>query len=200
MIQQTSLFDLPLSQSVQLHRGFIPSFLADQFLEDSLALPWKQNEILMFGKPLALPRLEYMVGDSTDMHYTYSGSVELHAKLWEPFLKDIRNEIQDLTGYKFQVCIGNLYRNGQDSIGYHADDEPSMGIRPAIASISLGASRTFRVKSKEKGAKSIAYELHHGDLILMEPGCQENFVHALPKTSKPCGDRVNWTFKPYQKS
>jgi len=164
--------------------------------EQSLALSWQQNSIVMLGKRITLPRQEYMVGDSPDMAYIYSGSVELRSQPWPPFLQELRSKIEQ-TGYEFQVAIGNLYRDGSDSIGYHADDQPSMGHRPAIASISLGATRTFRVKSKEVGSRSVAYSLGHGDLLIMHPGCQDSFVHSIPKTKQLCGTRINWTFRPY---
>jgi alkylated DNA repair dioxygenase AlkB len=198
-MQQLNLLDSNTiaTQPVQFFPQFLSPALADRLLIESLTLAWQHNEIRMFGKPLALPRLEYMCGDSTDMHYVYSGSVELRAEPWPPLLEKVRDDIEALTGFGFQVCIGNRYRDGQDSIGYHADDEPSMGLMPAIASISLGATRTFRIKQKLAGAKSVAYELRHGDLLVMQPGCQENFVHAVPKTAKACGERVNWTFRPY---
>lgn len=186
-------------QPVQLYRGFLPTELADRLLAESLALDWQQNTITMLGKSIVVPRKEYMMGDSpADMRYSYSGSVNLYARPWEPSIKALRDRISTFTGYGFQVAIGNLYQGGQNSIGYHADDEPSMGIRPAIASISLGETRMFRVKSKQPGTKSVGYELRHGDLLLMEPGCQEEFLHALPKTAKNCGVRVNWTFRPYR--
>ena len=152
----------------------------------------------MFGKSQVLPRLEVMFGDSEDYFYIYSGSVELRAKRWPPFLVQLKALVESATGHRYQVTIGNQYRTGQDSNGYHADNEPTMGVSPAIASISLGATRTFRIKAKAKGSTSHAYQLGHGDLLLMEPGCQENWVHAVPKSGKPFGVRVNWTFRPYQ--
>lgn len=197
-MQQLNLFGASDSLPVKYWPGFLSIPQADALLKQSLALDWQQNQIIMFGKPQVLPRLEVMFGDSEDYFYIYSGSVELRAKQWPPFLTQLKALVESTTGYEYQVAIGNQYRNGQDSNGYHADDEPTMGVKPAIASISLGATRTFRIKEKGKGSSSHAYQLGHGDLLLMEPGCQESWVHAVPKSDKPCGVRINWTFRPYQ--
>lgn len=181
---------------VQYWPNFIESALADEWFELSLALPWQRQMITMMGKQMPVPRLESFFGDSSDYFYVYSKSVCLKAKPWPPFLQEMRLQVEAQTGYRYQVVMGNQYRNGQDSNGYHADDEPELGDAPAIASISLGATRTFRLKPKQKGTTSIPIQLNHGDLLLMEPGCQEDWVHTIPKTKQDCGVRVNWTFRP----
>jgi alkylated DNA repair dioxygenase AlkB len=84
----------------------------------------------------------------------------------------------------------NYYRDGKDSVGWHADNKPIMGKSPAIASITLGETRKFQLRSKE-GGKPIDFWLEHGSLLLMQPGCQEAWVHQLPKTLKPVGERIN---------
>lgn len=198
-MEQLALFDRPLNQPpVQYWPGFFPATQADRFLAESLALEWQHNTITMLGKPQLLPRLETMFGDTEDFHYVYSKSVELRAQPWPPFLAEMRSRVEDQTGYRYQVVIGNQYRSGEDSIGYHADDEPTLGPTPAIASISLGATRVFRLKRKEKGSQSVSFRLGHGDLLLMLPGCQENWVHAIPKTTQCRTTRINWTFRPYK--
>jgi alkylated DNA repair dioxygenase AlkB len=195
-MQQLNLLDLCDAPPVQYWPGFLNRTQADALLEQSLGLEWQQNHMKMFNKPIALPRLEAMFGDSEKYFYVYSGSVELRAKPWPTFLCNLRNQVQNQTGHCYQVVIGNHYRSAQDSIGYHADDEPTLGPKPAIASISLGATRSFKMKRKE-GRKSFSYDLSHGDLLLMLPGCQESWVHAVPKSTRSCGVRVNWTFRPY---
>jgi alkylated DNA repair dioxygenase AlkB len=195
-MQQLSLLETIDTPPVQYWPGFLTQTQAYDLLEKSLDLEWQHNSMSMFGKPCLLPRLETMFGDSTAYHYVYSGSVELRAKPWPRFLKELWEIIEGHTGYSFQVCIGNQYRNGQDSIGYHSDDGASIGERPAIASVSLGATRTFRIK-KKSGGQSYSYDLGHGDLLVMLPGCQEHWVHAIPKSTKASGVRINWTFRPY---
>lgn len=196
-MQQLSLLEEKDPPPVQYWPGFLAGVEADRLFQESQELAWLQNQFPILGKMVPLPRLELMFGDSETYRYIYSGSVEFKAKPWPSFLADLRAKVETFTDYHYQVGVGNLYRSGQDSIGYHADDEPSLGQQPAIASLSLGATRTFRLKRKESGVPSYAYALSHGDLLLMQPGCQENWVHALPKTSKFCGVRINWTFRPY---
>ncbi len=198
-----SPLDIPLP--VQHWPRFFPVELADQWLELSLALPWQRQMITIMGRQMPVPRLECFFGDSESYEYLYSSSVHLKALRWPTFLAEMRSQVEAITGYRYPVVMGNQYRTGQDSNGYHADDEPTLGKQPAIASVSLGATRTFRLKPKKRGhstakQQSIPFELHHGDLILMQPGCQENWVHTIPKTKRKVGVRVNWTFRPYHDS
>lgn len=195
-MQQLSLLEEIDSPPVQYWPGFLNHSEADALLAQSLELKWQQNNMQMFGKPVMLPRLETMFGDSPKIFYIYSNSVELHANPWPPFLAELRAQVEAQTNYRFALAIGNQYRSAQDSIGYHADDEPTLGLRPAIASISLGATRQFKLKRKE-GGQTYAYDLGHGDLLLMLPGCQEDWVHAVPKSARACTAGVNWTFRPY---
>lgn len=190
---------LEQSSEEPLHHwpAFFPTSLADEWFRLSLALPWEQHQIQMFGKRIPVPRKEYFVGDSPTYRYLYSGSVELLAAPWPDFLRAMRSHVEAKTGYRFPTAMGNLYRDGNDSNGYHADDEPELGKNPAIASVSLGQTRTFRLKSKQKGGPSRSYELGHGDLVLMLPNCQRDWLHTIPKTKRPCKARVNWTFRPY---
>jgi alkylated DNA repair dioxygenase AlkB len=205
---KSSLIAIVMHQSVaanpsELPICFYPDFLslaeADAALEQSLTLAWRQVSIRMLGKTLPVPRLEILFGDAP-FSYVYSDSVQHQAEPWPEFLGTLRDRIEGLTDYSFQVALGNLYRNGQDSNGYHADDEPELGESPAIASLSLGAARTFRLKRRGKGQPSMGLELTHGSLLIMLPGCQEAWVHAIPKTKKVNEPRVNWTFRPHVSS
>jgi alkylated DNA repair dioxygenase AlkB len=150
-MQQLSLLkeiDMP---PVMYWPGFLGRIEADLLMAQSLALEWHQNQFRMMGQFIPLPRQEAMFGDSESYFYGYSSSVELRAKLWPPFLLELHAQVEAKTGYQYQVVIGNHYRSAQDSIGFHADDEPTLGTRPAIASISLGATRKFRIRRKEGG-------------------------------------------------
>jgi alkylated DNA repair dioxygenase AlkB len=195
-MQQLSLLEEIDMPPVTYWPGFLSRIEADRMMRQSLALEWHQNQFPMMGKFIPLPRQEAMFGDSKSYFYVYSGSVELRAKLWTPFLLKLRTQVEVKTGYKYQVVIGNHYRNEKDSIGFHADDEPTLGPKSAIASISLGATRSFKLKRKD-GGPSYSYDLSHGDLMLMLPGCQEDWVHAVPKSSRSSAARINWTFRPY---
>jgi alkylated DNA repair dioxygenase AlkB len=179
---QLTLFDTGLDLPVKYIPDFLPSSEADALFTHCKALAWQQNQIRMLGKVLPVPRLECMYGIDY-ASYLYSGSVDLKARPWTPALLEVRDFLATFSQIDFDVVIGNYYRNGRDSIGWHADNEPSMGYRPALASISLGATRRFSVKPKEKGSKATHYYLEHGSLLLMLPGCQsgEEFT-SYPKT------------------
>lgn len=178
---------------------YIPGFLnkeeADLLLGHCQGLDWQQNQIRMLGKQMQVPRLETIYGDK-GCDYLYSGSVLLQPKPWTEELGDVLERIESHTGHKFNIVIGNLYRNGQDSIGWHSDSEPSMGHNPAIASLSLGASRKFQIRPKKGGAIA-DYWLEHGSLISMRPGCQQTHKHQLPKSTLLLGTRINLTFRPH---
>ena len=149
---QLNLFEVPTTLPVKLHENFLSHAEADALLIHCEKLVWMQNQIRMLGKQIPVPRLECMYGLEKAV-YVYSGSVELKALHWTEDLLSVRSRITDLCGYQFDIVIGNLYRDGQDSIGWHADNQLSMGKRPAIASISLGATRKFSIKSTESSSK-----------------------------------------------
>lgn len=202
-MEQLELFPTTARPSNDPPVKFYPNFLepsnADLLLNHCKQLNWRHNKIRMLGKWIDLPRLEVMHGDSEDYRYIYSGSVELRANPWTPLLHFIRHYVKELTGFDYQLVIGNYYRSGFDHIGWHSDSEPSMGKSPAIASISLGATRRFQLKPKRAKQDPVTYELTHGSLILMLPGCQEQWVHRLCKTAQPVEKRINLTFRPYHK-
>ncbi|MDF5717369.1 MAG: alpha-ketoglutarate-dependent dioxygenase AlkB [Rhizonema sp. NSF051] len=196
-MQQLSLFKKVDAPPVQ----YIPSFLskeqADLLLRHCLDLEWQQNQIKMLGKLLQVPRLETIYGDE-GCDYLYSNSVLLTPRPWTAPLDSLRQSIEHLSGYQFNIVIGNLYRDGRDSIGWHSDAEKSMGVKPAIASLSLGAERKFQIRSNDK-KHSYDFWLGHGSLLVMQPGCQSNWKHQVPKTSSLIGRRVNLTFRPHVK-
>lgn len=180
---------------VEFFPRWLPLWDADRLFEASRQLHWQQNQIRMFGKYLQLPRLEAMHGDAGCSYY-YSNSVLLEPKPWCDSLSWLRDRVEEKTGYSFQVVIGNYYRDGSDHIGWHADQGKEMGQLPAIASVSLGATRKFSVKHKVSGELQ-HFELEHGALILMHSGCQQTCIHRIAKTSKPVAERINWTFRPH---
>ncbi|BAS54649.1 MULTISPECIES: alpha-ketoglutarate-dependent dioxygenase AlkB family protein [Leptolyngbya] len=160
-----------------------PSFLsveeADWLYDQSLHLDWQQHQIRIFGKTLPVPRLETIYGES-GCDYLYSGSVLLQPLPWTDCLRWLNHKIETKTHYRFHIAVGNRYRSGSDSISWHSDDEASMGKDPAISSVSLGATRKFSLKRKQDG--SIQYfDLQHGSLLLMRPGCQSTHLHQVPK-------------------
>ncbi|MHC5596050.1 MAG: alpha-ketoglutarate-dependent dioxygenase AlkB family protein [Nostoc sp.] len=116
---------------------FLSQELANSLYQHCLQLQWQQKQIRMLGKTMPVPRLECLYGDK-GCDYLYSNSVFLKPLTWTDNLANLRDRITALTGYKFRIVIGNQYRSGQDSIGWHSDNEPSMGYEPAIALLPWG--------------------------------------------------------------
>ena len=194
-MRQMSLFEESTpSLPVTYHPNFLTTEEANNLYQHCLQLQWQQNHIKMVGKILPVPRLECIYGDQ-GCDYLYSKSVLLKPLPWTERLAELRDKITAFTGYKFNIVIGNQYRDGQHSIGWHADNESSMGLNPAIASISLGASRKFQIKPI--GGKPTDFWLEHGSLLIMHPGCQSTHLHQVPKTKKVVSTRINLTFRPH---
>ncbi|BAY42026.1 DNA-N1-methyladenine dioxygenase (plasmid) [Nostoc sp. NIES-2111] len=195
-MKQLQLFDEPTTAvlPVTYHPNFLSKQEADELYQHCQQLQWQQNQIRMLGKTMPVPRLECIYGDE-GCDYLYSNSVLLKPLAWTDALSKLRDSITAFTGYSFRIVIGNQYRSSQDSIGWHADKESSMGVEPAIASISLGAVRKFQIK--HIGGKATDFWLEHGSLLVMLPGCQSTHVHQVPKTTKFVTTRINLTFRPH---
>jgi alkylated DNA repair dioxygenase AlkB len=156
-------------------------------------IDWQQEEILIFGERKRVPRLVAWHGDPGTA-YTYSGTA--HEPLpWTHELQRVRQRAEELTGYSYNSVLLNLYRDGRDGMGWHADDEPELGREPAIASVSLGATRRFKLRHRRSRSAASTVDLAHGDLLLMAGATQHHYVHAVPKTARPVGERVNLTFR-----
>jgi alkylated DNA repair dioxygenase AlkB len=164
--------------------------LMDRLLDD---YPFKQNTIKIFGKKILEPRLSFWVSDC-NLSYTYSGTT-LYGGEWSETLLYIKDEVEKIASARFNSALLNLYRDGQDYMGYHQDNEPELGGDPIIASVSLGKSRDFVFKHKSTKQK-IMLNLAHGDLLIMEgKELQTYWHHALPKRAKVGGPRLNLTFR-----
>jgi alkylated DNA repair dioxygenase AlkB len=168
--------------------------VASQFFSELReGIPWRQEEVLIFGQRRLVPRLVSWHGDP-QARYTYSGTP--HDPLpWTPALERIRARVADLTGCSFNAVLLNLYRDGRDGMGWHADDEPELGRDPVIASVSLGASRRFCMRHRRHTNSKLDLSLPHGSLLLMSGPTQHHWVHAVPKTRSPVGERINLTFR-----
>lgn len=186
-------FDLP-DADVRLWSRAFALDEADALLAALLAgIDWQQEDIVMFGERRRVPRLVAWHGDPGTA-YTYSGTA--HEPLpWTPTLQDIRSRIEALTGHSFNSVLLNRYRDGRDGMGWHADDERELGHEPAIASVSLGATRRFRLRHRRRRDAVATIELTHGDVLLMAGATQHAYVHALPKTTRAVGERINLTFR-----
>jgi alkylated DNA repair dioxygenase AlkB len=155
---------------------------------------WRSENINLWGKTFAQPRLIAWYGDS-GAYYTYSGILH-HPLPWTDTLIDIKNRVEKVASASFNSVLLNYYRNERDSMGFHSDDEPELGGQPIIASLSLGEERTFILKHKtRKELKSLRLKLASGSLLLMKDNTQHYWKHAIEKEKRPCGTRVNLTFR-----
>lgn len=158
------------------------------------ALPWRQARVRVFGKEHLTPRLTAWCGED-GVAYRYSGLTET-ACGWHPALVPVVDRIESLTGQSFNSVLGNYYRNGKDSMGYHSDDEPELGSTPWIASLSLGASRDFVFRPRRGARRQCArLSLADNSLLLMSPRVQRDFQHALPRRAGVEAGRINLTFR-----
>lgn len=168
-------------------------------LFDALAseVPWERRSIRMFGRDLMQPRLLCFMGDP-GVVYRYSGA-DYAAVAWHPSVERLRRRLEDSLSARFNAALLNLYRDGTDSMGWHADDEPELGPRPTIASISLGAERRFLLRRRDDPRRREELRPGHGSLLLMAGDLQSHWQHQLPKTARAVGVRINLTFRQVQR-
>lgn len=165
---------------------------ADFLLNYLQELPnWKQDKIWLFGKEVLQPRLTALFGEQA---YKYSGLKMSPIPIPEE-LKEIKDRCEKYCQEKFNVCLANLYRDGSDSMGWHADDEKELGSHPVIASVSFGAERIFHLKHKTIKAAKHKIRLQHGSLLVMRESTQKFWKHQLPKTKMKIDPRINLTFR-----
>ena len=157
------------------------------------SVPWEVHRIRLFGREHASPRLSCWIGDP-DAVYRYSGTV-FQPHPWPPALDALRRRLQDALGTPFNSVLANRYRDGRDAMGWHSDSEPELGPSPVIASVSLGATRRFVLRHRAEPTRKFALELAHGSLLVMRGATQRYWQHALPRTARPVGERVNLTFR-----
>jgi alkylated DNA repair dioxygenase AlkB len=155
--------------------------------------PWRQNKIKLFGKVHEEPRLTQLYGDA-DIAYGYSG-INFNALPWTETLKQIKADVEKAAGTPFNICLINQYRNGQDSNGWHADDERELGQNPVIASISLGQERFFHLKHNSNKEWRFKFLLENGSLLLMKDQTQHTYKHQIAKTKRKIDLRINLTFR-----
>ena len=178
---------------VYLLRHFYQRSDADQLFQTlRKELAWQQENIIIVGKPVNVPRLVCWYGDPEAV-YQYSGVV--HEPLpWTADLFRVRQQIEQYCGRYFNSVLANLYRDGSDSMGWHADKEKELGVNPFITSLSLGDERLFKIRHN-KTKQTIDINLQHGDLLLMGGALQHHWRHCVPKTRKEKTPRINLTFR-----
>ncbi|WP_324673396.1 alpha-ketoglutarate-dependent dioxygenase AlkB family protein [Hymenobacter sp. GOD-10R] len=189
---------LPLPDAeVLLDASFLAPAEAEALLvELTETICWRQEPIKLFGKEVMQPRLTAWHGDPT-ANYQYSG-LKLAPQTWTPALQGIRQRVEAAAECSFNSVLLNLYRSGQDSMGWHADNEPELGPTPTIASVSLGATRNFRLKPRDPQRthhQALTLALGTGSLLLMRGSTQDRWLHAVPKTAVSVAPRLNLTFR-----
>lgn len=185
--------DLP-NASLRHDAAFVEPPLADRWLEVLVAeTPWAQPRVRLFGREHPVPRLVAWYGDPEAL-YRYSG-LEHQPLPWTPCLASIRTRVEQAVGQRFNAVLLNLYRSGEDAMGWHSDDEPELGSEPVVASLSLGGERRFDLRPK--GSQRIAHSLPlvHGSLLVMEGRTQHHWQHQIARTRKACAPRLNLTFR-----
>ena len=186
-------FDLP-NASIEYFPDFFDSekskMLFDKLLEE---VPWQHDEITVFGKTHWQPRLTALYGNE-GKQYSYSNIV-MKPHSWSPLIMFIKNEIEEYCQENFTTVLLNLYRDGRDSNGWHADNEKELGRNPIIASVSFGAERAFHLQHNTIENAKQKVILENGSLLVMKGETQHFWKHQITKTAKPIGSRINLTFR-----
>jgi alkylated DNA repair dioxygenase AlkB len=154
---------------------------------------WKQDNIKLYGKTIPLPRLTSWYGDS-GKSYTYSG-INSKPNEWNKGLLYLKSRIEEFAGVTFNSVLLNWYRNGEDYLNWHADDEKELGVNPVIASANFGETRDFLVRKNNDNSKKLVLPLKNGTLLIMRGEMQHYWQHSVPKRKKVRGSRFNLTFR-----
>ncbi|RZK12854.1 MAG: alpha-ketoglutarate-dependent dioxygenase AlkB [Flavobacterium sp.] len=178
--------------------SYYPSFFDESeseiiFKELLKMIPWQQDEIKIYGKTYAQPRLTALFGND-GKSYSYS-NITMQPHPWNILLQKIKCKVEEVAEVNFSTVLLNLYRDGRDSNGWHADDEKELGQDPIIASLSFGAERYFHLKHKSNKDLKQKILLENGSLLLMKGSTQHHWLHQIPKTAKPIEPRINLTFR-----
>ncbi|HEY9615288.1 MAG TPA: alpha-ketoglutarate-dependent dioxygenase AlkB [Microcoleaceae cyanobacterium] len=177
---------------------FYPALLAqtdsDRLLTElTQTIAWRQDRITIFGRSLLQPRLTAWYGDP-GKSYTYSG-LTLVPTPWTPTLLELKATVESVSNIHFNSVLLNLYRDGNDSMGWHSDDEPELGQNPVIGSLSLGGTRRFMLRHRSQKDWKYQLELTSGSFLLMQGTTQHYWQHQIPKTKRPVSPRINLTFR-----
>ncbi|MEH6576622.1 MAG: alpha-ketoglutarate-dependent dioxygenase AlkB [Amphritea sp.] len=191
-----------MKQQIPIRQGelsLVPDFLSETQSQALFSLlrqeiNWQQDDIFLFGRQVAIPRLQAFQGEA-GIRYKYSG-LTLSAEPWHPAILEIKQQLESTCNSRFNSVLLNYYRDGKDSMGWHSDDEPELGRNPTIASLSLGDCRRFRLRHRfEKPIQQQTLLLNSGSVLIMSGQLQHFWQHSLPKTAKVMQGRINLTFR-----
>lgn len=185
-------YDLP-DATLTLYEYFFPRLIADGYYKRIISdTSWKQEEVTLYNKTHLAPRLTAWYGDAA---YGYAGVKHTPLRLTKDLL-EIKQKIEEVSGAVFNSVLLNYYRHGQDSMGWHRDNEKELGTNPVIGSVSFGETRPFRLRHKvRKDVEPVEILLHHGSFLLMSGTTQHHWEHMVPKTAKPINPRINLTYR-----
>jgi alkylated DNA repair dioxygenase AlkB len=182
---------LPCDGVVRLHQEALAEADARRLFEELMAVtPWRHEIATVMGRRLPIPRLTAWHGEAG---YVYSG-IRMTPAPWNAPLLEIKAIAEACASHSFNSVLLNLYRDGRDSVSWHADNEPGLGRDPVIASVSLGATRRFQMRHRRREDR-LALDLRPGSCLVMAGATQHHWLHQVPKTSRPVGPRVNLTFR-----
>jgi len=182
---------LPRDGIVRLHEHALGAADAARLFEQLMAVTeWRHEIATVMGRRVPIPRLTAWHGVAG---YVYSG-IRMIPAPWNPPLLEIKALAEACAGQAFNSVLLNLYRDGRDSVSWHADNEPGLGRNPVIASVSLGAVRRFQMKHRQRDER-LALDLPSGSCLVMAGATQHHWLHQVPKTGRPVGPRINLTFR-----
>ena len=180
-----------------LHGGWLKANDARRWqsrLEQQLL--WQQPVVQVYGKSHPVPRLTVFLAKK-GIQYRYSGARHTGSG-WPEWFKPLLDQVNETCKSEFNGCLLNLYRHGNDRMGWHADDEPEIDQRAPIASLSIGATRDFQLRHRSSPKRRMSLPLADGDLLVMHPGCQSRWMHSIPQRRKVQTTRINLTFRRFQ--
>lgn len=193
LYQPPQALNLPDSD-ITYYRDFLGPAGAGKFFRSLRNnTPWREDQIKLFGKVYAQPRLTALYGNN-GRPYSYSG-ILMQPLPFTPQLLKLKAKVASVCGHTFTSCLLNLYRDGNDSNGWHSDNEKELGINPVIASVSLGQARSFRLKHRTVKGLQHTIVLENGSLLLMKGETQHFWLHQVPKTKRMVRERINLTFR-----
>jgi alkylated DNA repair dioxygenase AlkB len=198
-MDKMEVIKLDASSSALFNAGFLDKEEADKLLEHMINdIPWRQSQRSMYGKIINIPRLQCWMADPAIDADLYQKEPAVQ---WSPLVNIIKERIEKMLNCKFNYVLLNHYRDGQDSIAAHSDNEATDSAKNIIASLSVGATRNFTLKPKNARTKPLVenpkmkFALNHGSLIVMQGDTQKGWIHAIPKEPKVTEPRINLTFR-----
>lgn len=184
---------LPYDGSANYHGQVLKLSLSKYYFEALINnIAWKNDEAIIYGKHIITKRKAAWYGDN-EYAYTYSNTTK-QALIWTKDLLELKTIVEATAGATYNSCLLNLYHNGSEGMGWHSDDESSLGENTNIASLSLGVERNFAFKHKTS-KQTISIVLQTGSLLVMKDATQSHWLHSLPKTTKVLTPRINLTFR-----